>query len=195
MLGNSEIKLAKNSASSDYHAENQKNNSHMVVECVISSSSEEETINIGEELGKLLTTGSIIGLNGELGAGKTVFVKGIARGLNANEEPNSPTFVIMNEYEGRIPLYHFDLYRISSVEELEGIGYEDYFYGNGVTVVEWSDRVSGIFPDNTIRVEITIPDEPDDKAETLRKINIEGKDIWLSSFRNTVEQASRLLTR
>jgi tRNA threonylcarbamoyladenosine biosynthesis protein TsaE len=164
----------------------------MTEESVISSSSEEETINIGEELGKLLTPGTIIGLNGELGAGKTVFVKGIARGLNTKEEPNSPTFVIMNKYEGRIPLYHFDLYRISSAEELEAIGYEDYFYGNGVTVVEWSDRVKEIFPDQTIRVEITIPVEPDDKAETVRKINIEGKDIWLSSFKNTVEQASQL---
>ncbi len=164
----------------------------MVEGCVISSSSEEETINIGEVLGKLLTPGTIIGLNGELGAGKTVFVKGIARGLNIQEEPNSPTFVIMNKYEGRIPLYHFDLYRISSAEELEGIGYEDYFYGNGVTVVEWSDRVREIFPDRTIRVEITIPDEPDGKAETVRRINIEGKDIWLSSFKNTVEQASQL---
>jgi tRNA threonylcarbamoyladenosine biosynthesis protein TsaE len=164
----------------------------MVEGCVITSSSEEETINIGEELGKLLTPGTIIGLNGELGAGKTVFVKGIARGLNTQEEPNSPTFVIMNKYEGRIPLYHFDLYRISSAEELEGIGYEDYFYGNGVTVVEWSDRVKEIFPDKTIRVEITIPVESDDKAETVRKINIEGKDIWLSSFKNTVEQASQL---
>lgn len=164
----------------------------MVQECVISSSSEEETINIGKELGKLLTPGTIIGLNGELGAGKTVFVKGIARGLNTQEEPNSPTFVIMNKYEGRIPLYHFDLYRISSAEELEGIGYEDYFYGDGVTVVEWSDRVREIFPDKTIRVEITIPDEPDGIAETVRRINIEGKDIWLSSFKNTAEQASQL---
>ena len=74
--------------------------------------SKEETIKIGEELGKLLKPGTIIGLNGELGTGKTVFVKGIARGLNTREEPNSPTFVIMNKYEGRIPLYHFDLYRI-----------------------------------------------------------------------------------
>jgi tRNA threonylcarbamoyladenosine biosynthesis protein TsaE len=163
----------------------------MAKECVIYSSSEEETIKIGEELGKLLKLGTIIGLNGELGTGKTVFVKGIARGLNTREEPNSPTFVIMNKYEGRIPLYHFDLYRISSAEELEGIGYEDYFYGNGVTVVEWSDRVKGIFPDKTIKIEITIPVEPDHNAETIRKINIEGKDRWLSSFKNTVEQASQ----
>ena len=69
-------------------------------------------------------------MKGDLGAGKTVFVKGIAKGLNVEEEPNSPTFVIMNAYEGRLPLYHFDLYRISGATELEGIGYEDFFYGN-----------------------------------------------------------------
>jgi tRNA threonylcarbamoyladenosine biosynthesis protein TsaE len=173
----------------------------MAEEFVIYSSSEEETIKIGEELGKLLKPGTIIGLNGELGTGKTVFVKGIARGLNTLEEPNSPTFVIMNKYEGRIPLYHFDLYRISSAEELEGIGYEDYFYGNGVTVVEWSDRVKGIFPEYTIKIEIKIPDknvETQDFAslhmEKLhrREIIITGKQPWLSSFRNTVEQASQL---
>ncbi|MGB7291809.1 MAG: tRNA (adenosine(37)-N6)-threonylcarbamoyltransferase complex ATPase subunit type 1 TsaE [Thermodesulfobacteriota bacterium] len=164
----------------------------MVEKCVIYSSSEEETIKIGEKLGKLLKPGSIVGLIGELGTGKTVLVKGIARGMNIQEEPNSPTFVIMNKYDGRTPLYHFDLYRITSAEELEGIGYEEYFYGNGVTVVEWSDRVKEIFPDKTIKIEITIPVEPDHKDETVRKINIEGKDRWLSSFKNTVEQASQL---
>jgi tRNA threonylcarbamoyladenosine biosynthesis protein TsaE len=164
----------------------------MSEECVIYSSSEEETINIAKELGKLLKPGSIIGLNGELGAGKTVFVKGIARGLNTKGEPDSPTFVIMKKYEGRLPLYHFDLYRISSAEELEGIGYEDYFYGDGVTVVEWSERVKEVFPVKTIKIEITIPVEPDNNPETTRKINIKGNYRWLSSFKNTVEQASRL---
>ena len=162
---------------------------YMVEKYVIYSSSEEETIKIGEELGKLLQPGTIIGLIGKLGTGKTVLVKGIARGLNIQEEPNSPTFVIMNKYDGRTPLYHFDLYRISSAEELEGIGYEEYFFGDGVTVVEWSDRVEQIFPDKTIRIEITIPVEPGRKGENTRKINIEGKNRWLSSFKNTVEQA------
>jgi len=173
----------------------------MVQEYIIYSSCEEETIKIGQELGKLLNPGTIIGLIGELGAGKTVFVKGIAKGLNTQEEPNSPTFVIMNKYEGRIPLYHFDLYRISTAEELEGIGYEDFFFGNGVTVVEWSDRVKGVFPEDTIKIEIKIPSkdvETQDFASIdmenphIREIIIRGKQPWLSSFKNTVEQALQL---
>lgn len=172
--------------------EKEAKKNYMVEECLIYSSSEEETIKLGEELGKLLKPGTIVGLNGQLGAGKTVFVKGIARGLNTLEEPNSPTFVIMSKYEGKVPLYHFDLYRISSAEELEEIGYEDYFYGDGVTVVEWSDRVKEVFPDSTIKVEITIPAEAERNSETLRKINIQGEGRWLSSFKNTVEQALQL---
>jgi len=173
----------------------------MVQEYIIYSSCEEETIKIGQELGKLLNPGTIIGLIGELGAGKTVFVKGIAKGLNTQEEPNSPTFVIMNKYEGRIPLYHFDLYRISTAEELEGIGYEDFFFGNGVTVVEWSDRVKGMFPEQTIEIELKIPNkdvETQDFASIdmenphIREIIIRGKQPWLSSFKNTVEQALQL---
>ncbi len=173
----------------------------MADQCIVYSSSEEETIKIGEELGKLLKPGTIIGLIGELGTGKTVLVKGIARGLNIREEPNSPTFVIMNKYDGRMPLYHFDLYRISSEEELEEIGYEEYFYGQGVTIVEWSDRIKEIFPEYTIKIEIKIPDKNVEKQnfasfdmETrhIREIIITGKQVWLSSFKNTVEQASQI---
>ncbi|MCH8013251.1 MAG: tRNA (adenosine(37)-N6)-threonylcarbamoyltransferase complex ATPase subunit type 1 TsaE, partial [Candidatus Dadabacteria bacterium] len=100
-----------------------------------------ETLKLGEIIGKSLNPGSIIALVGDLGAGKTVLVKGIAKGLGVDEEPNSPTFVIMNQYEGRIPLYHFDLYRVSSEEELFGIGYDEFFFGEGVAAVEWADRV------------------------------------------------------
>ncbi|MFQ5788475.1 MAG: tRNA (adenosine(37)-N6)-threonylcarbamoyltransferase complex ATPase subunit type 1 TsaE, partial [Thermodesulfobacteriota bacterium] len=134
------------------------------------SSNEEDTIKLGEVLGKLLKPGTIIALKGDLGAGKTVFVKGIAKGLNVEEEPNSPTFVIMNSYEGRLPLYHFDLYRISGANELEGIGYEDYFYGNGISVVEWADRTEEIFPKNVLTVEISIPKKGENNSDTIRKI-------------------------
>jgi tRNA threonylcarbamoyladenosine biosynthesis protein TsaE len=92
----------------------------------------DDTLKLGEIIGKSINPGSIIALVGDLGAGKTVLVKGIARGLGVEEEPNSPTFVIMNSYEGRIPLYHFDLYRLSDEDELFAIGYEEYFYGDGV---------------------------------------------------------------
>ncbi len=167
------------------------------------SNSEELTIKIGEELGKLLKPGTIIALRGELGSGKTLLVKGIAKGLDVKEEPNSPTFVIMNAYEGRIPLYHFDLYRISGKDELEGIGYEDFFFGDGVTVVEWADRVEDVFPENTIKIEIKILEKRgtqdfvslNNENSNIRDINIEGEDKWLSSFRSTVELVLPILTK
>ena len=176
----------------------------MTAELNMISNSEVQTIKIGEELGKLLKPGSIIALRGELGSGKTVLVKGIARGLDVKEEPNSPTFVIMNAYRGRIPLYHFDLYRISGKEELEEIGYEDFFFGDGVTVVEWADRVEEVFPEDTIKIEITIPERRvetqnlaslHDEDPNVRKIKVEGENKWLLSFRSSVELVSPTLTR
>jgi tRNA threonylcarbamoyladenosine biosynthesis protein TsaE len=159
--------------------------------CIILVSKEEDTIKVGEGIGRLLKPGDIVALIGELGAGKTVLVKGIARGLNVKEEPNSPTFVIMNAYEGRIPLYHFDLYRISGVNEIEGIGYEDYFFGDGITVVEWADRIEEIFPEHTIKIEIKIPEGENTNSEA-REIKIEGDERWLSLFRSTVERVSQI---
>jgi tRNA threonylcarbamoyladenosine biosynthesis protein TsaE len=154
----------------------------------------EETIKLGEIIGKSLEPGSIIALRGGLGAGKTVLVKGIARGLGIEDEPVSPTFVIMNAYEGRIPLYHFDLYRISGADELTGIGADEFLYGGGVSAVEWAERVEEIFPEYTIYIDIKIP-EPDDGSENTREIKIEGKKEWVSSFRSTAEQALPASTR
>jgi tRNA threonylcarbamoyladenosine biosynthesis protein TsaE len=148
-----------------------------------------ETLKLGEIIGKSLNPGSIIALVGDLGAGKTVLVKGIAKGLGVDEEPNSPTFVIMNRYEGRIPLYHFDLYRVSSEEELFGIGYDEFFFGEGVAAVEWADRVQDIFPEHTIKIEIKIPELGSEDSETIRDISIEGTSKWVLSFKNTAEQA------
>ncbi len=148
---------------------------------------EEDTIKLGEVLGRLLRPGDIVALKGGLGAGKTVLVKGIAKGLGIKEEPNSPTFVIMNAYRGRVPLYHFDLYRVSGKKELEGIGYEDYFFGDGVTVVEWADRVEEIFPESAIEIEIKIPTK-NTNSETAREIKLKGEEKWLSLFRSTAER-------
>jgi tRNA threonylcarbamoyladenosine biosynthesis protein TsaE len=150
-------------------------------------SKEEETIKLGELLGRTLKPGDVIALRGELGAGKTVLVKGMAKGLDVKEEPNSPTFVLMNAYQGRMPFYHFDLYRISGAEELEGIGYEEYLFGEGVSVVEWAERAEEIFPQSTIKIEIKIPE--DKNPETAREIKIEGEGNWLSLFKSTVERA------
>ncbi len=158
------------------------------VEIYLNSS--EETLKLGEIIGKSLNPGSIIALVGDLGAGKTVLVKGIAKGLGLAEEPNSPTFVIMNYYEGDIPLYHFDLYRLSDEDELIGIGYDEYFFGNGVCAVEWADRIPGIFPEHAIKIDIKIPESNSDDSVTKRVIKIEGNKEWVSSFRNTAEQAS-----
>jgi tRNA threonylcarbamoyladenosine biosynthesis protein TsaE len=151
--------------------------------------SSDETLKLGEIIGKSLNPGSIIALVGDLGAGKTVLVKGIAKGLGVDEEPNSPTFVIMNSYEGRIPLYHFDLYRLSDEEELLGIGYDEYFFGNGVAAVEWADRVKEIFPEHTIKIEINILESDSEDSMTKRKIKLEGNRQWVLLFKNTAEQA------
>jgi tRNA threonylcarbamoyladenosine biosynthesis protein TsaE len=174
-----------------------KMNHHVscIIDCMLMSESfyirvlkEEDTIKLGEALGRLLKPGDIVALKGELGAGKTVLVKGIARGLDIKEEPNSPTFVIMNAYEGRVPLYHFDLYRVSGKAELEGIGYEDYFFSNGVTVVEWADRAEEIFPQSTIEIEIKIPEKRNTNPEMTREIKFKGEERWLSLFRSMVER-------
>jgi tRNA threonylcarbamoyladenosine biosynthesis protein TsaE len=154
----------------------------------------EETIKLGEIIGKTLTPGSIIALRGDLGAGKTVLVKGIAKGLGIEDEPVSPTFVIMNAYEGAIPLYHFDLYRVSGADELMGIGADEFLFGDGVSAVEWADRVEEILPEYTIYIDIKIP-LPDDGTEDTREIKIEGNKEWVSSFRSTAEQAFPASTR
>jgi len=201
----------------------------------ITVSSAEETFGIGEALGRALEPGSVVALTGELGAGKTVIAKGIAKGVGIEEEPTSPTFVIMNVYEvnekgdggerkalkrGIKRLYHLDLYRISGLEELEGIGYEDYFFDDeAVVVVEWAERVKGIFPPSAIHIEIEIPaqgggdkkrgsKEAGNDVEgdsgvvdngivgsaeigiiTKRTIKIMGEEDWLLSFKSMVERA------
>ncbi len=155
----------------------------------ILSANDRDTVRIGEVLGRGLKGGEILALSGELGSGKTVLVKGIAKGLEIDEEPNSPTFVIMNVYEGRIPLYHFDLYRISRLGELEGIGYEEYFFGVGVTVVEWADRIPEVFPKEAIHIEIKI------LGENQREIKFKGDEEWLLLFKSMVERALPTLTK
>lgn len=132
------------------------------------SNSPEETVLLGARLGRKLKPGSFIGLTGELGTGKTIFTKGIAKGLGVKQYRylNSPSFVIIKEYKGRIPLYHFDIYRLNSSDDLDAVGYEEYFYGKGVTVVEWADKIKDIVPDKRIEVVFT------HAGETKRKIKL-----------------------
>ncbi len=156
---------------------------------VIKTGSVKETLQIGEIIGSTVKQGSIIALNGNLGAGKTVLVKGIARGLDIEEEPNSPTFVILQTYSGKYPLYHFDFYRLSSFSELDDLNFEDFFYGQGVTVVEWAERISEVFPEYSIMINIEITENDNENPVENRSITIKGEKKWLLSFKNMVEQA------
>lgn len=120
---------------------------------VIESRSEKETYELGYKIGRETRPGQIYTLIGDLGVGKTVFTQGLAAGLGIREPVNSPTFTIVQIYEeGRIPLYHFDVYRIGDVEEMEEIGYEDYFYGKGVCLIEWADLIQEILPEHLTRI-------------------------------------------
>lgn len=122
---------------------------------VMESFSPEDTFNFGKMLGEKITKGSVVTLSGDLGTGKTLFSKGFAKGLGINEPVVSPTFTIVQEYhEGRMPLYHFDTYRIDDPYEMEEIGFDDYLYGQGVCLIEWPEMVSELLPEK--RLEITI---------------------------------------
>ncbi|MFP4383243.1 MAG: tRNA (adenosine(37)-N6)-threonylcarbamoyltransferase complex ATPase subunit type 1 TsaE [Spirochaetia bacterium] len=131
------------------------------------SRSQEETFGIGKQIGSEASPGTIISLVGPLGSGKTVLTKGIAQGLEIEEEVTSPSFTIMFEYEGRLPMYHIDLYRLSGKAELEYLAFEDYLYGDGVSVIEWGEKMD-FLPPETVR--ITIEVNPD----LSRKITFEG---------------------
>ena len=114
-----------------------------------------ETAALGEEMGKNAQRGQIYCLTGDLGTGKTVFTKGFAAGLGVTDHVTSPTFTIVNEYhDGRLPFYHFDVYRIGDIEEMEEIGYDDYFFGEGICLIEWAELIRDILPEK--RIEITI---------------------------------------
>ena len=122
---------------------------------VIETHSPEETFAVGKSLGEQAVPGQVICLDGDLGVGKTVFTQGFAEGLGIDGPVNSPTFTIVQVYEeGRLPLYHFDVYRIGDVEEMDEIGYEDYFYGEGVALIEWSTLIEEIIPETAIQVTI-----------------------------------------
>lgn len=139
---------------------------------VIETRSPEETFALGEKLGREAKPGQIYTLNGDLGTGKTVFTQGFASGLGITEPVNSPTFTILQVYEeGRMPFYHFDVYRIGDVEEMDEIGYEDCFYGEGVCLIEWAELIEEILPKNVIVVTI----EKDlEQGFDYRKITLEG---------------------
>lgn len=136
--------------------------------------SPEETFLFGKELGEIAKPGEVYTLIGDLGVGKTVLTQGIAKGLDIDEPINSPTFTIVQVYEeGRMPFYHFDVYRIGDIEEMDEIGYEDYFYGQGLTMIEWANLIEEILPEK--RREITIEKDLE-KGFDYRKITIVDKE-------------------
>jgi len=137
----------------------------------IKTNSPEETIRLGEKIGSLLQSGDVIALTGELGAGKTTFIKGLAKGIGVSDFVGSPSFVIINEYPGRIPFYHMDLYRLEDRADIEGLGITEYFSGRGIVAVEWAEKLGEILPD----VNITVTMEP--FGENGRRIIIDEKGI------------------
>lgn len=139
----------------------------------IESFSPQQTESIGFELGQKAKAGDIYCLSGDLGVGKTVFTRGFAKGLGVEEEYiTSPTFTIINEYDGRLKLYHFDAYRIGSIEEMDDTGYEEYFFGDGVCLIEWAELIEEIIPPDAVWINI----EKDlDKGFDYRRITFGGK--------------------
>ena len=137
---------------------------------ILCTSGPEETIQLGQCIGEILKPGSVIGLCGELGTGKTHLIKGLARGLGVDHRyyVTSPSFTIINEYPGRIPLNHMDLYRLEEMNQMEELGYEEYFYGDGVTAIEWAEKILPFLPENRLMVEIT------HLGENRRKFRITG---------------------
>ena len=130
---------------------------------------EQETEALGERLGRAILPGTVIAYYGDLGAGKTAFTRGIARGLGVTDRVTSPTYTIVNEYEGRLPVFHFDMYRLDSSEDLFDIGWEDYLARGGVCCVEWSERVEDVLEDALV-----ISIHKDDLEPDTRHITIEG---------------------
>ena len=130
--------------------------------------SPEETEGVGQALGKVLTPGTVLAYEGDLGAGKTAFTRGLARGLGATEQVTSPTYTIVNEYlSGRMPLFHFDMYRLASSDDLWDIGWEDYLERGGVCAVEWSENVADVMED-AVRIRI------EKLGEDVRRITVTG---------------------
>lgn len=139
----------------------------------LDSFSPQETFMLGRRIGEEAEAGEVYTLIGDLGVGKTVFTQGVAEGLGIREAVNSPTFTILQIYEeGRLPFYHFDVYRIGDVEEMDEIGYEDYFYGNGICFIEWANLIAEILPEHY--TEITIEKNPG-RGMDYRLITVENK--------------------
>lgn len=124
----------------------------------ITTKSPEETKILGEEVGKLAKPGDLLAFYGELGVGKTCFVQGISRGLEVKDYVTSPSFTIINEYQGKIPIFHFDLFRLNNAEEILELSYQECFYGEGLTVIEWAEKIEPFLPKEHLKIDIKFKD-------------------------------------
>ena len=136
------------------------------------SNNESETISWGEKLSQFLEPGDVIGFFGDLGSGKTRTIQGICQGFGCGGEVHSPTFTLINEYHGKYPVYHFDLYRIESEREIFDLGYEEYFYDGGICLIEWAERVQSLLPANHIEIHLKGFFQPG--QENLREITFKS---------------------
>ena len=137
----------------------------------------EETGRLGEELGRVLEPGDLLALVGGLGAGKTCLSQGVLAGLGVRGPVSSPTFTIVNEYQGRLPVYHLDVYRLENAGQLEDLGFEEFVYGDGVTVLEWADKVEELLPPEHLRIEMTAPEEENTRLIRLLPRGERGRRI------------------
>ncbi|MGL4986710.1 MAG: tRNA (adenosine(37)-N6)-threonylcarbamoyltransferase complex ATPase subunit type 1 TsaE [Treponemataceae bacterium] len=135
---------------------------------IFNSLSADQTIEIGKKIAKKITNSDIIALNGTLGAGKTTFTKGFAAELGVLEEITSPTYTIISEYEGLIPLYHIDVYRLENEDDFIELGGEDFLFGDGVCLIEWSEKIKNLLPKKTITINFSI------KKDNSRRITVEN---------------------
>lgn len=143
---------------------------------IFRTASAEETVALGERLGALLRPGDIIALEGNLAAGKTTITKGIARALGVDDTITSPTFCLVSEYEGKMPLYHFDVYRLQGADDFANLGADEMLYGNGVCVIEWSEKIMEELPSRTIKIKIENEEREGSKnvAHSARRISVEN---------------------
>ena len=132
------------------------------------TSSHEETVELGRQIGKGLKAGAVVALIGELGAGKTSFTQGIAEGLGVTSYVKSPSFTIVNEYKGMLPVYHIDLYRLGDVNEIYELGIDEYLYGDGITIIEWAEKAYPILPEEYILIKFFYTGEKTRKIEVTQ---------------------------
>lgn len=136
-----------------------------------------DTEKFGERLGEVLKKGDIVCLNGDLGAGKTTLTKSIGLGLGVKDYITSPTFALINEYRGRIPVYHFDVYRLENIDELDDLGFDEYFFGEGVCIIEWAEKIETMIPQDRIVLDIKRGQDESKRIISLRGQGSRFKEV------------------